>query len=263
MVRTPCRDAGANSPQQPGGSGKKAKSRQAGGVASDEDEYALPPCLEGSRSLEFVATKKAAVPGRNGGSWTISAHVRLGRKTIFERRSSLVFGLSDDIAARDAECQEQLRTELGEVWQRMTCSPKESCRIGGGREFKGTRYVKIVAKKWRKGKNYLWTCNANAQTDYAGFSRVTTCDYVAEADASRGSAAALLLEIVAVWQNATRGENETYNLDFECASALPPLPDQNDENEPPGHRGGTMRFIRDVYGASSNVDAVVNRTSRI
>lgn len=243
MRRSPCRDA--NSPQV-------AAEKPAG-----EERVTLPPSLEGSRSLEFSAAKKAAVPGKNGGSWTIQATVKVGRKTIFERRSSLIFGLSDDIAFRDAECLAQLRTELGEVWHRMTCSPKETCRLDGGEEFKGTRAVKLVAKKTRKGKRYAWSCVAEAQTDYAGFQRRTTNDYVEEGDASRSSAAALHVEIAAVWLNATRGECLTYDDEFRTAPTQSPGL-SNVENEAPVRRGA-MRFIRDVYGASSNAEAVVNR----
>lgn len=257
MGRTPCRDVNSSSPRS-----SSAKSAKAVVIGDDDEATALflPPCLEGSRSLEFVATKKAAVPGKNGGSWSICANVKVGRKTVFERKSSLVFGLSDDVEDRDAECLGQLKKELAEVWHRMTCSPKSTCRfLSPGHEFRGSRQVSLHAKKSKKGKKILWTCKAAARTDHAGFSRNTKCDYVAETDASRSSAAALHLEIGAVWHNATRGENETYDHEFAerpIRSQQQPVPKEN--QEPSGGRRGAMRFIRDVYGASSNVEAVVN-----
>lgn len=209
-----------------------------------------PPSLDGSRSLEFVATKKVGVPGKNGGSWLIEAKVRVGKKVVFDRRSTLVFGLNDNADARDAECLAQLRGELAEVWHRMTCSSKDTCRLVPGRHFDGSRSLRITAKKSTKNKKFNWTCASSTTSKYANTSRLSSDDYVSDTDAARASAAALRMELAQCFLHVTRGQTEPY----EDAPAS-----TNDENQAPSR--GALRYLKDVYGATSNLDAVVTRSS--
>lgn len=209
-----------------------------------------PPSLDGSRSLDFVATKKVGIPGKNGGSWLIEAKVRVGKKVVFDRRSTLIFGLNDSADARDAECLAQLRGELAEVWHRMTCSSKDTCRLVPGRHFDGSRVLKISAKKTTKNRKFTWTCTSSTSCKYANTSRLTSDDYVSDTDAARASAASLRDELAQCWLHVTRGQTEPYE---------DPPNSTNDENQAPTR--GALRYLKDVYGATSNIDAVVTRST--
>mmetsp|Transcript_11944 Transcript_11944/g.16160 ORF Transcript_11944/g.16160 Transcript_11944/m.16160 type:complete len:258 (-) Transcript_11944:346-1119(-) len=222
----------------------------------------LPPSLDGNREFAFIATKQPPVAGKNGGCWRVSAQVKVSRKVTFKHRFSIVFNLDDDANDRDAESFEQLRGSLIEFFHRATAAPKTSLFLESNRDFVGARSVKLIGRKVKKAKSsWLFLCRAEANCDYGTYSRNTHYTFHSEADAARTSAAALLTEIRNTWAHATRSKA---NDDFSICCAE--NSNNNDPHSTPAKQNNnrgvgarTLNYIRDVYGATSNVDDIVGR----